>query len=235
MPTRAPEPLPHGDAKRTAIRSMFDTIAPRYDLVNRVMTFRMDVGWRRRTLRELDLPAGSLVLDLACGTGDFCRELERRGHHPIGVDLSFGMLAAARTDAPLVHGDLLAMAVRDGSADGAVCGFALRNLVDLEPFLAELARVVRPGGRIGLLDAATPSQPLLRWGHALYFGRVVPRIGGLLSDRSAYAYLPRSLSYLPPPTELLAMIGRAGFERAERRQLSGGISQLYLATRASGR
>lgn len=235
MPTRAPEPLPHGDAKRTAVRSMFDTIAPRYDLVNRIMTFRMDVGWRRRTLRELDLPAGSLVLDLACGTGDFCRELERRGHRPIGIDLSFGMLAAARTHAPLVHGDLLAMGVRDGSADGAVCGFALRNLVDLEPFLAELARVVRPGGRIGLLDASTPSQPLLRWGHALYFGRVVPRIGGLLSDRSAYAYLPRSMSYLPPPAELLAMLERAGFERAERRQLSGGISQLYLATRASDR
>lgn len=225
------QPLPQGDEKRTAVRSMFDTIAPRYDLVNRLMTFRMDVGWRRRTVRELGLPAGSLVLDLACGTGDLCRELSEQGARPLGVDLSYGMLAAARTSAPLVQGDLLAMPVRAGSVDGAVCGFALRNLVDLEPFLTELAQVVRPGGRIALLDASTPDNRLMRFGHGLYMGRLVPRIGGLLSDRSAYAYLPRSLAYLPAPEALLEMIDAAGFEQAQRHQLSGGIAQLYVATR----
>jgi demethylmenaquinone methyltransferase / 2-methoxy-6-polyprenyl-1,4-benzoquinol methylase len=211
---------------------MFDTIAPRYDLVNRVMTGRLDVRWRRRTLALLALAPGATVLDLACGTGDFCRELERQGARPVGIDLSFGMLDAARTTAPLVQGDLLAMPLRDGVADGAVCGFALRNLVDLEPFLAELARVVRPGGRIGLLDASTPSNRVLRVGHGVYFNRVVPWLGGLFSDRRAYAYLPRSMSYLPPPAELLAMLGRAGFAGAERHELSGGIAQLYLGTRA---
>src|SRR5512145_1874619 len=97
-----PEALPQGDEKVAAVRGMFDAIAPRYDLVNRIMTFRMDVGWRRRTVASLGLPAGSTVVDLACGTGDLCRELSARGLRPIGVDLSYGMLAAARTTAPLV-------------------------------------------------------------------------------------------------------------------------------------
>ena len=102
-----PETLPEGEEKVEAVRSMFDAIAPRYDLVNRIMTFRMDVGWRRRTVHSLGLPVGSVVLDVACGTGDLCRELASQGLRPIGVDLSFGMLAAARTGAPLVHGDAL--------------------------------------------------------------------------------------------------------------------------------
>ncbi len=223
--------LPTGDDKRQRVRSMFDTIAPRYDLVNRLMTFRLDVRWRAVALDELRLDPGSLVLDLASGTGDFCVELARSGHRPIGVDLSYGMLAAARTEAPLVQGDLLALPMADGSADAAVCGFALRNLVSLPPFFAELHRVVAPGGRIALLDVSEPDNAFLRWGHGLYFNRVVPRIGGLLSDRSAYAYLPRSVSYLPEPAELLAMLDEVGFEGAERRQLSSGITQLYTATR----
>jgi demethylmenaquinone methyltransferase / 2-methoxy-6-polyprenyl-1,4-benzoquinol methylase len=210
---------------------MFDTIAPRYDLVNRVMTFGMDVGWRRRTIRELALPPGSRILDLACGTGDFSRHLERGGHRPVGIDLSFGMLAAARTDAPLVHGDLLNLPVRDAAADGAVCGFALRNLVELPAFLSELARTVRPGGRIALLEVSTPDNPVMRWGHGVYFGRVVPALGGLLSEPSAYQYLPRSMAYLPPSDELLDLIGTAGFGDVRRVQLTGGIAQLFLGTR----
>src|SRR3954468_8806255 len=103
MPTRPDAPLPQGEAKVRAVREMFDTIAPRYDLVNRIMTFGLDVRWRKQATRSLGLPSGARVIDLAAGTGDFCRELSRRGLRPIGVDLSFGMLAAARTDAPLVQ------------------------------------------------------------------------------------------------------------------------------------
>ena len=228
MPT---DRLPQGDEKRAAVRSMFDSIAPRYDLVNRIMTFRMDVGWRRTTQRALDLPPGSTVLDLACGTGDFCVDLAKRGHRPIGVDLSFGMLAAARTGAPLVQGDLLRLPVADRSVDGAVCGFALRNLVELEPFFRELHRVVRTGGRIALLDVSEPDNAVLRWGHGIYFNRIVPRVGAVLSDRGAYAYLPKSVSYLPPPAEMMALLRRANLIEVERQQLSGGITQLITATR----
>jgi demethylmenaquinone methyltransferase/2-methoxy-6-polyprenyl-1,4-benzoquinol methylase len=226
------EALPTGDEKVRAVRSMFDTIAPRYDLVNRVMTFRLDVRWRRRTVASLGLPAGSLVLDLAAGTGDLCRDLQAAGHRPIGLDLSFGMLAAARTTAPLVQADALRLPVPDGAADGATCGFALRNFVDLGAFLAELARAVRPGGRIALLDVAEPPNPVLRIGHSVYFGKVVPRIGGLLSDPAAYRYLPRSVAYLPDPARLVEMVGDAGFTGVQRQLFSGGISQLLTGTRA---
>ena len=232
-PTPDPtQPLPEGEAKATAVRSMFDAIAPRYDLLNRIMTFRLDVRWRRRTVRRLDLPDGSVVLDLACGTGDLCRNLERAGLAPIGMDLSWGMLAAARTGAPLVHGDALRLPVPDGAADGVTCGFALRNLTGLEPFFAELARALRPGGRIAILEVDSPSNPLLRLGHGLYFGRVVPFIGGLLSDRDAYRYLPRSVAYLPSEEDLLATIASAGFVDVAKERCSGGIAQLLTATRA---
>jgi demethylmenaquinone methyltransferase/2-methoxy-6-polyprenyl-1,4-benzoquinol methylase len=226
-----PDTLPEGEAKAVAVREMFDAIAPRYDLVNRVMTFRLDVRWRRLTVRSLALRPDSVVLDVACGTGDLCRELQAAGLAPVGADLSFGMLAAARTTAPLLQGDALRLPVRDGALDGVTCGFALRNLVDLAPFLDEVARTLRPGGRIALLEVATPPNTVLRWGHGVYFGKVVPLIGRVLSDPAAYRYLPRSVAYLPPPDELVAMVGRAGFTDVERALLSGGIAQLLTATR----
>src|SRR4051794_1946321 len=210
---------------------MFDTIAPRYDLVNREMTFRMDVGYRRKTAVALALPPGARVLDLACGTGDFCRELRQHGLTPIGIDLPFGMLAAGTSGAPLVQADILRLPMPDRSIDGVTCGFALRNLVDLEPFFAELARTVRPGGRIALLEVAEPPNRVMRWGHGIYFGKVVPRIGGLLSDPTAYRYLPKSVAYLPEPEPLLARLRAAGFADATRPLFSGGISQLLVGTR----
>jgi len=223
--------LPQGAAKVRAVDAMFDAIAPRYDLLNRVLTFGLDVGWRRRAVRSLDLPAGSRVLDLACGTGDLCRVLAAAGHRAVGVDRSAGMLAEARTDAPLVRGDCLALPVPDGAVDGVVCGFALRNFLSLEPFLAECARVLRPGGRAALLEVSAPENPVLRAGHGLYFGKVVPFVGGVLSDRDAYRYLPDSVAYLPPGSRLAEMLGQAGFSEVRRRPLSTGIAQLLTGTR----
>lgn len=233
LPTIDPDHLPEGDDKALAVRAMFDAIAPRYDLVNRVMTFRMDVGWRRRAVRALALDPRSMVADLACGTGDLCRELQDQGLRAVGFDLSFGMLRAARTAAPLVHADALCLPLAAGSIDGVTSGFALRNLVDLTAFFDELARVLRPGGRIALLEVAEPDNAVLRWGHGIYFGTVVPRIGGLLSDAAAYRYLPKSVAYLPPPAVMLDQLAAAGFEQVDRRLLSGGISQLVTATRSA--
>jgi demethylmenaquinone methyltransferase/2-methoxy-6-polyprenyl-1,4-benzoquinol methylase len=212
---------------------MFDTIAPRYDLVNRVMTFGLDRRWRRTAVRSLALPAGARVLDVACGTGDLCRDVVGAGGAAVGVDLSAGMLAHARTTAPLLQADALSLPLRSGCLDGAVSGFALRNFVALDPLFTELARVIRPGGRIALLDVATPTHPLVRAGHAAYFGHVVPHIGALLSDRDAYRYLPKSVAYLPEPAVLLRRVAAAGFQCVERCLLSGGITQLITATRDS--
>jgi demethylmenaquinone methyltransferase/2-methoxy-6-polyprenyl-1,4-benzoquinol methylase len=226
------ETLPEGAAKVRAVETMFDRIAPRYDLLNRLLTFGMDVGWRRRTVAALGLPRGSRVLDIACGTGDLCRELQVSGYLALGVDRSGGMLTAARTSAPLIRADGLCLPTPDASVDGIVCGFALRNFVELAPFFAECARVLRPRGRVALLEVSEPTNPVLRFGHATYFGRVVPLVGGLVSDRAAYRYLPKSVAYLPPEPELIQQLTAAGFPDVRRTPLSVGIAQLLTGTRA---
>ncbi len=224
--------LPEGQAKATAVRGMFDAIAPRYDLVNRVMTFGLDQRWRRDTVQALGLPAGSLVLDLAAGTGDLSAEAARQGLVPIGIDLALGMLRASHAPAPRAQGDITRLPVPDAAADGAVCGFALRNVVSLDDLFAELARTLRPGGRVGLLEVDRPDNPVVRFGHHVYFDRVVPVIGGVLSDRDAYRYLPASTAYLPPRYELLQRLGSAGFQHIEQRRFLLGAAQLITATRS---
>jgi demethylmenaquinone methyltransferase/2-methoxy-6-polyprenyl-1,4-benzoquinol methylase len=213
------------------VRQMFDAIAPRYDLVNRIMTFRLDVRWRRTAVTTLALPAGSTVLDLASGTGDLCVDLAAVDLRPISIDLSLGMLTADRSGAPRVQADILRLPMADASVDGVTCGFALRNLVDLPTFFAEIARVVRPGGRIALLDVGIPHNPVIRWGNSIYFGKVVPRIGALLSDGAAYRYLPKSVAYLPSRQQMTTDLRIAGFTDAQHRQLSGGLTQLLTGTR----
>jgi len=225
------EQLPEGEEKVAAVRDMFDAIAPKYDRLNRIISFRLDVRWRKKALHDLALPAGSRVLDLASGTGDMCVDLAAAGLRPISMDLSYGMLAADRSGAPRVQADILRLPVPDGSVDGVTCGFALRNLLDLADFFTELARVVRPGGRIALLDVSTPPNPVLRFGNNIYFGKIVPKIGAALSDGPAYAYLPKSVAYLPEPDEMLATLHNVGFGDATHRQLSGGLTQLMVGTR----
>ncbi len=229
MPT---DPLPTGDEKVGAVRSMFDRIAPRYDLVNRIMTFGLDTRWRRRAVRSMSLAPGALVLDIACGTGDLCRELERSDLKAIGFDLSYGMLHVAKTDAPLVQSDALRLPVGDGVADGITCGFALRNVLDIEKLFQEFARVLTPGGRIAVIEVAEPENRFFRWGHRLYFHRLVPFIGGLLSDKKAYAYLPKSTAYLPPRDELVRLIQRTGFPDASSSLVGLGAAQIITARRS---
>jgi demethylmenaquinone methyltransferase / 2-methoxy-6-polyprenyl-1,4-benzoquinol methylase len=226
-----PEGLPDPSRKAQVVRGMFDRISTRYDLVNRVMTFGMDVGWRRRAVRQLRLPGGALVADLACGTGDLCDELLTGGYRAVGFDFSHGMLRNAGTSAPLVEADALRLPLPDGGVDGATCGFALRNVTEVTALFAETARVLRPGGRVAFLETSEPDGRLLRAGHAVYFKRIVPLIGGALSDRDAYRYLPRSMAYLPEPARLLSMLADAGFAGVERIALGGGVAQLLVGTR----
>jgi len=227
--------LPQGDEKRRAVRAMFDRIAPRYDLLNRLLTGSLDQRWRRRAVDVAAVAEGDVVLDLACGTGDLAALARRRGARVIGVDFAGVMLREARrrgVDAAWLQADAERLPLPDRSVDAVVCGFALRNFVSLTSVIAELARVLRPGGRMALLEVDRPASPAVRRLHSVYFDRVVPWVGGVLSDRDAYRYLPRSTSYLPPTDELLGSLSRAGFTAVQRRPLLLGTAQILQGVRS---
>jgi demethylmenaquinone methyltransferase/2-methoxy-6-polyprenyl-1,4-benzoquinol methylase len=225
--------LPQGDEKHDAVESMFDRLAPRYDRMNRIISLGLDRRWRSRTVADLGAAPGARVLDLACGTGDLCRDLAARGCAPVGIDFSAGMLAAARVDAPLVRGDGAHLPVADAAFDALTCGFALRNFVDLDAVFSECARVLRTGGRFAALDATVPSNPVMRAGNAVWFRGAVPLLGRVLAhDADAYRYLPKSTAYLPPAPELAARLTRAGFLDVRHSAMTGGSVLLLTGTRA---
>jgi demethylmenaquinone methyltransferase/2-methoxy-6-polyprenyl-1,4-benzoquinol methylase len=226
--------LPTGEEKRVRVREMFDRIAPRYDALNRVMSVGLDQRWRRRALEKISVGPDDLVLDLACGTGDFCELAKNRGARVVGVDFALQMLRTARSrglDFASVQGDGEWLPFRSSSVDVVTCGFALRNFVLLDAVMREIARVVRPGGRIALIDVDRPSWAPLRVAHSLYFDRIVPLVGGLVSDRQAYRYLPQSTAYLPPPEELKNLLSAAGFLEVRREILLLGSAQILTGER----
>lgn len=212
---------------------MFDAIASRYELVNKLMTFGLDARWRRRAVADLRLPRASVVLDIAAGTGDFTRELARQGHRAVATDLSLGMLSAGREVPERVQADASTLPFRSASFDGVTCGYALRNFTDLAGTFDEMARVTRAGGRVSLLEVAEPRSGLWRAGFRFWFRRVVPFIGSLVSDRAAYHYLPQSTAYLPTSEEIVRMLNVAGFSAVNHRRVMGGLSQQFIGTRSS--
>jgi len=229
------DPLPPLDEKGARVRAMFDRIAPRYDPLNRLLSAGLDQRWRREALDRIHVGNGDRVVDLACGTGDLAELARARGARVIGVDFAFEMLCAARRRgirAAFLQADGEALPLPDAWATVATCGFALRNFVSLPAIFRELARVLQPGGRVAFIEVDRPRPALIRAAHALYFDHIVPWVGGLLSDRSAYAYLPKSTVYLPPTRELLALLERAGFESVEHRALLLGAAQIVTGIRS---
>jgi len=212
---------------------MFDRIAPVYDLMNRVMTAGLDQRWRRATVAAVVQP-GDRVLDACCGTGDLAvAALKAGAGEVVGLDFSPRMLERARAKlqvATWLEGDVTAMPFEDGRFDSATVGFGVRNVADLPAALAELRRVLRPGGRLGILEITTPTGVLAPF-YRLWFDRVVPRLGKLLKGGSAYTYLPASVRRFPPPAELAALLGQAGFEQVAYRTFAGGIVALHTGTR----
>ena len=213
---------------------MFDRIARRYDLLNDLLSFGLDRWWRRAAARAVLAGPGDLVLDLGCGTGKLGALMTGRAT-VVGLDLSHAMLlrvgGADRARVLLVQGSAFRLPFADARFDAAVSGFLLRNLNDLGASFAELARAVRAGGTVALVDITEPPGPLLRRFFDAYFRVAAPALGAAVGRRDAYSYLVRSLAHLPPPREVSAVLSRAGFEGCRARPLSGGIATLFTGTR----
>jgi demethylmenaquinone methyltransferase / 2-methoxy-6-polyprenyl-1,4-benzoquinol methylase len=224
-----------GTLAPAAVEEMFDRISPVYDTMNRLMTVGLDRRWRRLTARAVVRP-GDRVLDACCGTGDLALAAAEAGGRVTGLDFSARMLERARaksSSVEWVRGDLLALPFADGSFDTATVGFGIRNVEDLDAGLRELARVLRPRGRLGCLEITRPRgalKPFFR----LWFDGLVPLAGKVLPGGAAYAYLPASVRRFPRPEDLGAAMRRAGFGEIGWRLLGGGIVALHVATRADG-
>jgi demethylmenaquinone methyltransferase / 2-methoxy-6-polyprenyl-1,4-benzoquinol methylase len=223
-----------GTLPAEGVRSMFDRIAPVYDLMNRLMTAGMDGRWRRLTVRETVEP-GDRVLDACCGTGDLAVAAREAGAgEVVGLDFSERMLERARRkDAAIewVQGDLLALPHEDASFDAATVGFGVRNVADLEAGLAELRRVLRPGGRVGILEITRPQGPLALF-FRLWFDVAIPLAGKILPGGKAYTYLPASVRRFPGPEDLAELMRARGFEDVRYRRLAGGIVALHTGRAA---
>ena len=216
------------------VRRMFDRIAPVYDAMNLVMTAGLDQRWRAATVREAVRP-GDRVLDACCGTGDLAVAAQEAGASSVvGLDFSAAMLERARRKAPdvtFIEGDVLGLPFQDASFDVAVVGFGIRNVSDLEGGLRELRRVLRPGGRLGILEITTP-RGLLAPFYRVWFDRIVPLLGRVLPGGEAYTYLPASVRRFPPPEELAALFAANGFAQVRYRTFAGGIVALHVGEAA---
>ena len=222
-----------GTLPPNAVQSMFDRIAPVYDAMNRVMTAGLDVRWRRLTADAV-VSRGDRVLDACCGTGDLALAALARGAHVTGLDFSEAMLERARgksSEIEWVRGDALELPFEDGSFDAATVGFGVRNLDDLDRGLAELRRVLRTGGRLGILEITTPRGPLRHF-YRLWFDTIVPLLGKALPGGAAYTYLPASVRRFPDAIGLAERLDAAGFEQIRYRFLAGGIVALHTGEAA---
>jgi demethylmenaquinone methyltransferase/2-methoxy-6-polyprenyl-1,4-benzoquinol methylase len=218
-----------GTLPADGVRRMFDRIAPVYDLMNRVMTAGLDRRWRRITVEETVRP-GDKTLDACCGTGDLAAAAHAHGANVVGLDFSGRMLERARRKAPdveFVRGDVLALPFDDASFDSVTVGFGVRNVEDLEAGVRELRRVLRVGGRLGILEITTPRGRLAPF-YRLWFDRVVPLLGKALPGGDAYTYLPASVRRFPEPDALAALLARHAFAGVRYRTFAGGIVALHV-------
>ncbi|RII25001.1 MAG: bifunctional demethylmenaquinone methyltransferase/2-methoxy-6-polyprenyl-1,4-benzoquinol methylase UbiE [Geobacter sp.] len=226
--------------KGERIRSMFDEIAPRYDFLNRLLSLGIDRSWRRFAVRQLAIPAGGEVLDIATGTGDVALEIARQNPHGVtivGADVSREMVEIGRQKvASSPHAGRITFEISpcealpfvDNRFNGITIAFGIRNVVDRQLGLIEMHRVLKPGGRAVILEFSTPTFPPFRALYQFYFLKVLPRIGGLFSRQSAYQYLPESVMEFPTREEFKGLMAKAGFRNLRHSDLTLGIATVYV-------
>lgn len=231
-------------AKKEGVRKMFDNIDPEYDRLNHILSLNIDKRWRCKAVRELaDEPRPLKVLDVACGTGDFTIEIARKvvsGSEVMGVDISEGMIAVGRekiaksgVEASMSVADCEALPYADNTFDRISVGFGVRNFEHLELGLSEMCRVLKPGGKAVVLELSVPSNAFIRWCYKLYFLKILPFIGGLVSgERSAYEYLPASVLRFPAPEKFIEIMKSSGFDTVEHTPLTLGICRMYVGGKA---
>jgi demethylmenaquinone methyltransferase / 2-methoxy-6-polyprenyl-1,4-benzoquinol methylase len=225
-----------GDAKARYVNAMFGRIARRYDLMNRLMSFGQDGMWRRYTVRQARPRRGGLALDVATGTGRIAAELARVGARAVGIDFSLEMMQQGRVDGACRAGgvyfagaDALELPFADATFDCVTTGFAMRNVVDIESAFREMARVVKPGGRVVCLEVGRPRFAPARVFHGLYTRKIIPVLGKLVAgDADAYTYLPCSMDRFPPPHELARIMRAAGLRDVSFRQLTFGAVAVHV-------
>ncbi len=222
-----------GTLPAESVRAMFDRIAGVYDLMNTVMTAGLHHQWRSRAVDLARVGPGTRALDVATGTGDLAIELASRGGDVVGSDFSEGMLERARSKAPGLtweQADAMALPYPDAAFDAATVGFGARNFSDLEQGLREMTRVVRPGGRVVVLEITTPTRPPLSTFFSLWFDRIVPLLGRVTGEEQAYSYLPSSVKRFPGPRELGAVMHGVGLRDVRWVLTAGGIIALHSGT-----
>ena len=235
---------PYGEgAKTEQVRQMFDSIAPAYDFMNRAMTLGIDIWWRRLAVKRLKRLSPTLILDVATGTGDFAIQLHNSLHpqHITGIDLSQGMLDEAcrkvkakglEEKISFEQGDCMALPMEDNSFDAVTVAFGVRNFEHLQQGYREMARVLRPGGMLCVLELSTPTNPLIRWFYNLYTLHIIPWVGSLKSgDKSAYRYLPQSIAAVPQGDYMLQLMRNAGLHDTACKRLTLGTCTIYTAVK----
>ncbi len=241
---RVEQVKPYGEgAKTEQVRQMFDAIAPAYDFMNRAMTLGIDIWWRRLAVKRLKRIAPAHILDVATGTGDFAIQLHDSLHpqHITGIDLSPGMLAEAQRKVKekglqevisFEEGDCMALPMQDNTFDAVTVAFGVRNFEHLQQGYQEMARVLRPGGMLCVLELSTPTNKLIRWFYDLYTLHIIPAIGSIKSgDKSAYRYLPNSIAAVPQGDDMLQLMRNAGLKEATFRRLTLGVCTIYTAVK----
>jgi len=231
-------------AKTEQVRQMFDSIAPAYDFMNRAMTMGIDIWWRRLAVKRLKRIRPTSILDVATGTGDFAIQLHNTLHpqHITGVDLSQGMLDEAvrkvkqkGLDGAITfeQGDCMALRMKDETFDAVTVAFGVRNFEHLQQGYREMARVLKPGGMLCVLELSTPTHPLIRWFYDLYTLHIIPWLGSLKSgDKSAYRYLPQSIAAVPQGDDMLQLMRNAGLREATFKRLTLGVCTIYIGVRS---